>query len=159
GRLAFALGVALLLGCTDDQYTAFLASILFVIAIVLSLRDRDWRPLALAGLISVTAFGFLFVNNAPYLVSRIERGRNHAVLNRSLQEQHSYALRALNLVLPAKGHRIPALSSLAAKPAKANSTNSESGSTPLGLVGAVGLIVGIGAALAAGLGSRARRSK
>ena len=159
GRLAFALGVAVLLGCTDDQYTAFMASILVVIAIVSALRDRDWRPLALAGIISVAAFGTLFVNNAPYLVERVQRGPNHTVLDRSLSDQDYYALRPVNLVLPANGHRIAALNSLAVDTAKAKVTNSESGSTPLGLIGSVGLIVGIGAALAAGLGSRARRKE
>ncbi len=159
GRLGFALGVAVLLGCTDDQYTAFMASILVVIAILSALRDRDWRPLALAGIISVAAFGALFVNNGPFLVERAQRGPNHEVLDRSLSDQDYYALRPVNLVLPANGHRVAALNSLAAKTAKARVTNNETGGTPLGLIGSVGLIVGIGAVLASGLGSRARRKE
>ncbi len=158
GRLGFAIGVALLVGCTDDQYTAFMASILIVIAIASAARDRDWRPIALAGVISVAALGFLFVNNVPYLVVRLERGPNHAVLDRSLHDQDYYALRPVNLVLPASGHRIKALSTIAAESAKAKSTNSESGSTSLGIIGSIGLIIGIGAALAAALGTRSRRS-
>ena len=158
GRLAFALGVAVLLGCTDDQYTAFMASILVVIAIVSALRDRDWRPLALAGIVSVAAFGTLFVNNAPFLVERVERGPNHVVLDRSLHDQDYYALRPVNLVLPTNGHRIKALRSIASDASKAKSTNNETGGTPLGLIGSVGLIAGIGAALAVALGTRKRRS-
>jgi phosphoglycerol transferase len=158
GRIGFALGVGVLVGCTDDQYTMFMASILALIAIASALRDRDWRPLALAGVVSVVAFGTLFVNNAPYVIDRIENGPNHAVLSRSLYDQDYYALRPVNLVLPSTGHRISEFRTLAAKAAKAKSTNSESNSSSLGLIGSIGLIVGLGAAIAAALGARTRRS-
>ncbi len=157
GRLAFAIAVAVLLGCTDDQNTAYLASIMAVLALVLALRDRDWRPLALAAVISVVGFGVLSVNNAPYLVSRLERGPNTMVAQRSLTDQDYYALRPVNLLLPAPGHRIGALASIANTSANAQTTNNEAPGTSLGFVGAAGLLWSTGAALAVALGVRTRR--
>jgi phosphoglycerol transferase len=154
--LAFAIAVAVLLGCSDDQNTAFLASIMAVLALVLAVRDRDWRPLALAGVISIVGFGVLFVNNAPYLVGRLERGPNSMVAQRSLTDQDYYALRPVNLLLPAPGHRVGALSSIAKTSAKAQTTSNESPGTSLGFVGAAGLLWSTGAALAVALGVRAR---
>ncbi len=158
GRLGFALAVAVLIGCTDDQNSAYLASLLGVLALVIALRDRDWRPLALAAIVSVTAFGTLLVNNVPFVVARLERGPNAAVADRSLHDQDYYALRPVNLVLPAPGHRIKALADVAAKSAKAQSTNNESGSSSLGLIGSIGLIASVGSALGIALGARSRRA-
>ena len=157
GRLGCALAVAILIGCTDDQNVAYLASILGVLAIVLALRDRDWRPLALAAIVSITAFGSLFVNNVPFLLARVERGPNSSVANRGLTDQDYYALRPVDLILPAPGHRIAALSEIAATSTKGQVTNGESAGSSLGVIGSIGLIWSVGAALAMPLGVRFRR--
>ena len=154
GRLLFALVVAVVIGSTDDQNVVFLASIIMLLALIELLRDRDWRPVALAAIVSVAAFGALFLNNTPFLIARAERGPNTVVANRPLTDQDQYGLRPVNLILPTPGHRIGALNTIATKSARGQVTASETAGTSLGIIGSVGLLWSLGAALALALGRR-----
>ena len=87
----------------------------------------------------------------------VQRGPNAVVANRPLSDQDYYGLRPVELVLPAPGHRIPALRKLTDKADKGKITNSESAGTPLGTIGTIGFVWSIGAVLALGLGARARK--
>jgi phosphoglycerol transferase len=147
GRLIFAVGFGVVLGASDTQNSMFMVSILAVICVVSALRDRDWRPLALLALIACATFGSLVVNNTPYLVVRHDRGVDRAVANRTLFEQELYGLRPSRLVLPATGHRIPALRHLTAKAKASTTAGGETAGTALGIVGAIGFLFGVGALL------------
>jgi phosphoglycerol transferase len=156
GRMVFTLLVCVLMGSSDTQNAAFMVSIMGVLALVVAARDRDWRPLALLGVIGIATFGTLFANNLPFLYARHTRGANTTVANRPLSDQDRYALRPVDLVLPAPGHRIPAFAKLADKSAAGRRTNSETPGTPLGMIGTVGFVWSIGAVFALGVGSRVR---
>jgi len=156
GRIVFALIVCFVMGSSDTQNAAFMVSIMGVLALVAAARDRNWRPLALLGIIAVVTFGTLFANNLPYLYARHTRGANTTVANRPLGDQDRYALRPVDLVLPVPGHRVPALAKLADKSSQGRVTNSETPGTPLGIIGTVGFVFSLGAVLALGLGSRAK---
>lgn len=156
GRVLAAVVVAVVLGASDTQNAAFMVSFLAVFMLVNAIRDRSWRPLALLVLLSAVAMGSLMLNNVPYLLARHENGANLEAGKRILGDQDYFALRPVNLVLPAEGHRIGALASIASDSADSQSTNSETEGTPLGFVGAVGLLVSLGAVVAVALGLRRR---
>jgi phosphoglycerol transferase len=156
GRIGFAIGVAIVLGGSDTQNAMFMVAILAVVAIVHAVRDRAWRPLAIAGVIVAATLGSLVANNASFIAARLERGANTAVANRPLKDQDYYGLRPINLLLPAPGHRVEALSKLSARSARAQVTNSETPGTSLGILTSIGLVWSVGAALALGLSARRR---
>jgi len=156
GRVGFALGVGVVLGASDTQNAAFMISILAVVTVVAAIGERDWRPLLGFVVLSAVTMASLTLNNAPYFLGRAERGRNEVVAQRSIKDQDGFALRPVNLLLPAPGHRIGALADLSKESADAQATNSESGGTSLGIVGAVGLLASLGALLAMALAARRR---
>src|SRR5262249_32664568 len=147
GRLLFTLVLGLLLGMNDTQNSMFMVTIVGVICLVAALRDRDWRPVALLGLIGAATFGSLIANNLPYLLLRHERGADTAVANRTLYEQEVYGLRPSRLILPAANHRIGVLRRLTSKARTSVPVGDESAGTALGFVGAIGFLFGIGALL------------
>ena len=153
GRLVSALLIAAVLGSSDTQYAAFFAALMACLAIVLVLRDRDWRPVALFAIVVGATFGVLLVNNIPYLAARIERGPNEAATSRELSDQDQYALRPVDLVLPVRFHRVGVLADLAEKAVPGRLTNSEVPGTPLGTIGTVGFVASLGVLVVAGLGS------
>jgi phosphoglycerol transferase len=154
GRLVAALVIAVVLGSSDTQYAAFFAALMAVLALVLALRDRDWRPVALFGILVGATFGMLLVNNIPYVAARIERGPNDAAASRDLSDQDQYALRPVDLVLPVRFHRVGVLADLAEKAVPGRLTNGEVSGTPLGTIGTVGFVASLGALVVAGLGTR-----
>jgi phosphoglycerol transferase len=154
GRLVAALVIAVVLGSSDTYYAAFFAALMACLALVLLVRDRDWRPFALFAIVVGATFGALFVNNIPYVAARIERGPNEVAASRDLTDQDQYALRPVDLVLPVRFHRIGVLADLAERAVPGRLTNSEVPGTPLGTIGTVGFVVSLGALVVAGLGSR-----
>jgi phosphoglycerol transferase len=156
GRVLTALLVGVLVGCSDTQNAAFLVSIFGVFALVSAARDRTWRPLALLALVGAATFGTLILNNSPFIYARLDRGANHEVANRPLNDQDRYGLRPVALVLPAPGHRIGPLRDLTDRAERGRVGNSESPGTPLGTLGTIGFVWSIGVVLAVGLGWRKR---
>jgi phosphoglycerol transferase len=159
GRILTVVIFCAIVGASDTQNAAFLVTILTVIAVVAAARDRDWRPLALLAIVGAATFGSLLVNNVPFVMSRVERGPNTVAANRPLSDQDYYALRPLDLILPAPGHRVKALAKLEVKGDQGKTTNNEAGGTPLGTFGTIGFLWSIGAVLALGLGMRARNAE
>ena len=156
GRVWTAVVVCVVLGASDTQNAAFMASFLVVLAVVNAIRDRDWRPIAIFALLTAIALGTLALDNMPYLLARHELGPNPRTATRYLSDQDLYALRPVNLLLPAPGHRVPFLAHLAAKSARNQATNGETEGTSLGVVGSVGLLLSLGAVIASALGARRR---
>ncbi|MCZ7528820.1 MAG: hypothetical protein M5U14_22055 [Acidimicrobiia bacterium] len=142
GRFGFALAVCGLLGMSDTQNAAFFVVLLVLSAVVLGVAHRDLRPIALAGLLALVVGAVLVVNNVPYLVERIDRGKNPEVADRQLIEGEIFALRPAKLVLPVERHRVPALRSLTDR-ALAGMQSPGEGGEALGLVGAAGLLGGL----------------
>jgi hypothetical protein len=157
GRILTIVIFCAVIGASDTQNAAFLLSILAIVAVVEMFRNKDWRPIALLAIVGAATLGSLIVNNVPFVMSRIERGPNTVAANRPLSDQDYYALRPLDLILPAPGHRINALSKIEVKGDQGKITNNEAGGTPLGTFGAIGFLWSIGAVLALGLGMRARK--
>ncbi len=159
GRILTIVIFCVIVGASDTQNSAFLVSILAVVAIIEMFRNKDWRPIALLAIVGAATFGSLLVNNTPFVLSRIERGPNTVAAQRPLTDQDRYALRPLDLILPAPGHRINALSNFNAKGDDGKITSNESGGTPLGTFGTIGFLWSLGAVLALGLGMRARKDE
>jgi phosphoglycerol transferase len=157
GRVLTVVVFCAVIGASDTQNAAFLITILTVVAVVEMFRNKDWRPIALLAIVGAATFGSLLVNNVPFALSRVERGPNTVAAKRPLSDQDYYALRPLDLILPAPGHRINALSKIEAKGDQGKTTNNESGGTPLGTFGTIGFLWSLGAVLALGLGMRARK--
>ena len=156
GRLATAAVVCAILGASDTQNAAFMAAFLAVFAVINTIRDRSIRPLVLFAGLSVIAMGAVALNNVPYLLNTYERGGNGQVATRQLDEQDAFALRPVNLILPAPGHRIGILAELADNSARSQITDNETKGTSLGVVGSIGLLVSLAAVATNALGARRR---
>jgi hypothetical protein len=57
GRVAFALGVGLVLGASDTQNAVFMVSILAVVTVLATISARDWRPLLIFVMFSAVTMG------------------------------------------------------------------------------------------------------
>ena len=73
GRVVVAIVIAVIVASSDTQNAAFFAALMFGVAIVEAVRFRDWRPLALLGIVVTVLFGVLLVNNAPTLLAERTR--------------------------------------------------------------------------------------
>lgn len=156
GRIGTAIGAVVMLASSDTQNAAYLVTFLAAIALVHTVRDRTWRPLALVAVLGAITLGTLLVNNAPYLWMRHQHGPNPEVAARTLDQQDAFALRPSLLLLPAQGHRIPAFAELTDRATAAATNDGEGDGTALGLVGSVGLLASLGAVGVTALGGRVR---
>ncbi len=156
GRVGTAIAVVVILSSSDTQNAAYLITLLAVVAIIHSVRDRTWRPLAIVAVLGAITLGTLLVNNSPYLWSRHQRGPNPEVATRGLRDQDTFALRPATLLLPAPGHRIGAFADLTERATEGATTDGESRGTALGIIGSVGLLLSLGAVAAGALGTRPR---
>jgi phosphoglycerol transferase len=151
-RVAFVLASAALLGSSDTQHALYAALVLLPAALLVTVRDRDLRPLTLAFAFSLIAGVALLANNLPYLRARAERGPNHAVLIRNPSAQETYGLRLAKLVLPVEDHRVDVLAEITAAAGRWTPPAPGEAGQALGAVGTLGFLIGLAAVGAAALG-------
>jgi phosphoglycerol transferase len=105
-----------------------------------------------AFLVGVTAVSFL-IDLSPTFLYRLEHGRNPSpllVTNHPWQDGEAFGLTLTQMLLPADGHRVPALRAVRDKFYASTPLRSERGAMALGSVGSVGLLVLLGAVAGCG---------
>jgi len=146
GRVGATVAVAAALGIIETMAIAFVLVALGVGAVLVTLRDRDPGVLAAAGVAgAVTALTFV-IALAPNLWYWSEHGTNETAGRRLPVGQEAYGLKVSRLVLPIRQHRLARLASLTEDATRHTPVESEGGQE-LGVVGAVGFIVGLYGAL------------
>jgi phosphoglycerol transferase len=158
GRSLVTLLLCLLIAFSAGVYYVVFTGMLLVAATVLIfITQRDVRMLVQGTVLLVAIFGFLVLDSLPYLMYELENGPNLEVAQRGAQESDKYGLRLAQLVLPAPGHQIDALSNLAERyyenPKQAQS---EGPGQALGFVTALGFVWLLLVALASCLSPRWR---
>lgn len=93
-------------------------------------------------LIVVVLVAGVLVNVAPTFIGRLEFGANLEVAQRSPMESEVYGFKLMQLVLPRANHRIPQLSKYTDFYKSTFPLVNENSTSSLGVVGAVGLLLG-----------------
>ncbi len=141
-----ALAAAVLLAGTGMYYAAFSVALLVGGGALGSIASREWRPLASGAALSAVIFTGLGIAAIPNIVYRfVDRGTT-AVEGRGYAASEFFGLKIVNLLLPSGNHRLQALGALRAK--TTDSFIPGEGSEALGIVGAIGLVIIVVAALA-----------
>ncbi len=145
-RRLFPLFLCVLIGASGVYYALFTALLVVVAGIVACVRSRKLvavlPAVVLIGVIALT----VLVNVAPTAVYKLRHGPNQSAVKRNPSEAQAYGLRIDGLLMPAKGHRIPALRDAQKAyfawlggaldaPAQENATEA------LGFLGAIGFLV------------------
>ncbi|MEO7442970.1 MAG: hypothetical protein ABIW46_05485, partial [Acidimicrobiales bacterium] len=104
-RWAVRVGLVAVVASAGSYYAPF-TMVLVVVAGGISVLAGDrralWRALAVIGLLAAV----LAANNAPTLLYQRRHGPNPAVADRAEGESDLYALRIIDLFLPARAHRL-----------------------------------------------------
>ena len=140
--------LAIVVASAGSYYAPFTV-LLLIVAAGLSVLSGDRRAAPRAGGV-IAIIGVMFLLNvSPTILYRISHGTNTKVSNRAPGESDRFGLHIVDMLLPAAGHRVPALADLKARLDSWFPTSPifPSPSQPLGVVGATGLVLSLGAAL------------
>jgi phosphoglycerol transferase len=152
-RSVIALVICALVASTGPYYAFFTGCLVTLAGFWASLRKQTLRNVvagtALAGALALG----LGVNGLPTIIYRTQHGSNPLVAVRNASEAEFYGMKIVQLVLPADGHRIPALRRLKQKYNSSAPLLGENSSTALGATGTVGFLALLALAL---LGTRPR---
>jgi phosphoglycerol transferase len=156
GRPAAAVAICVLVAVTGVYFAFFTGILLVVGGAWASLVRRTWRNtlagVALAGIIILG----LTAGTLPTLVDWSKHGRNPHVAVRHHAESEFYGMKVAQLLLPATGHRVPALRHLKERYDASAPSNVESAVTSLGAVASTGFLALLGLILLGSRGSRPR---
>jgi phosphoglycerol transferase len=131
-----ALVILIIVGTTGFYYAVFTGLFLVATLVFRLIGERD-RTATLSTLFLCTVLGLtLLAGLAPTFIYQATHGANDIAVNRLYQDVEFYALRPLQMLLPAHDHR---LTPLRAPMAKALTPGQEFQS--LGLVAAIGLVM------------------
>ena len=137
-----ALGIAV--GAGGVYYAFFGVLLIAAAGAVNAISQRSWRgasrALVVIGIIAAT----VMANLAPTALYWRAHGPNSDVANRSPVEAEYYALKPIQLFLPQRAHRLPALRSIADRYLAVAPLVNENATAALGVVGAAGLLLLIG---------------
>jgi phosphoglycerol transferase len=112
-RSVVTLTLCLFLAVSGGPYYAVFTGLLLLAAMVLMfVIQRDGRALVQGSVLLVAIFGFLMLDGLPCLMYWFANGPNPAIL-RGWQDSEKYSLDLAQLVIPAPGHQVDALSNLA----------------------------------------------
>lgn len=143
-------GVLAVLIASTGSYIALFTMILVVVAAGLSLlADGDRGALVRAGVVVGLLGTVLALNLMPTMLYRRAHGTNAQVSVRAPGESDTFALHVVDLFLPARDHRVPALAGLKEELDSWWPTSPifPAPHVPLGLAGAAGLALSLAAAL------------
>lgn len=136
------LSAGLLVAASFGVYNALFGVIVLLAAGMMgSIRQRAFRPVALAGgCAAVIALG-VALNVAPNVVHRMAQGTNPEATSRLPMESEVYALKLVQLVAPRPMHRQPQLAAFTEQYGQTFPlVNDENQSAALGVIGTAGLL-------------------
>jgi phosphoglycerol transferase len=153
GRTLLTLALAALIGSAGSYYAVFTIVLLGAAAGLQSARGRSLRPALPAAAVAVVIVGALGLNLLPNVMYRSAHGLNTRVAQRTPEESERYGLKVASLLLPSTDHRVAPLASLSARYRRGSDVPSEDGQS-LGIIGALGLLWLLSAALISIAGGR-----
>jgi phosphoglycerol transferase len=155
-RRAYALlAVVVLIAVSETMTTFFTVTVLVLAGVLVAVRDRSPAVLVPVGVV-VAALGMVYaLALVPNLVYWAGHGRNAQAVQRLPIDQENYGLRPSQLFLPIENHRVSALRDLQVQANDRSPVPSEGGQE-LGVLGALGLLVVLGALVTRGIPYRAR---
>jgi phosphoglycerol transferase len=145
-----ALICGLVIGMTGAYYAVFAGLIMATTGILVFLADRDWRRLVSTGLVAGVIGAAFVMSLAPTIAFRVANGPNNQAAVRSYSDIERYALKPVHMILPISFHRVELLREPMAT-AVTGVPGTEAGQN-LGLVGAIGLVLLMGAGLSSLVG-------
>jgi phosphoglycerol transferase len=134
-----AVIIGALTGTAGVYYACFGCWLFLAAGLAASLERRGWRAMAAATAIVLVVASGLIIALSPGLVHIWRDGRNPEAVQRLPQESEIYGLRLIQLLLPAPGHRLPALAHLRERYDATAPFVNENSCSSLGLVGTIGL--------------------
>jgi phosphoglycerol transferase len=144
-----ALAICFLVGLDFPYYPVFAGFFIVAAGCLTAGRERDTLPLWRAGGLALVVAVGLAVNLAPNIVYRIQNGKNrstdHVGLSRPWTDTEEYALKPVQLFLPAPAHPVKLLSAARDRYYKHTRMISENDSISVGLCASVGLFVALSA--------------
>jgi hypothetical protein len=153
-KIAAALVLCVVIGMAETMMIAFTLTAFAATCLIVALRDQSVAQ-ALAGALTVLVIGGTFaVALLPNLWYWHEHGTNSVAGHRIIAEQEMYGLRISQMLLPTDRHRLEAARDLTARTNDRSVLATDERGQALGLIGAVGFVVAIGALLSRGLPRR-----
>lgn len=134
-RLIIAVAAVVVLGGNSGYYAAFSGFTIVAAGLLAQARRRSWRTALTGIVVAAGVLSVLAANLAPELLWRARYGVDHAVAQRTVAENDTYALRLTRLLLPGPDHRIGFLASLGRR------TVGGEGGESTGLAAALGLLL------------------
>ena len=145
GFVAAAVVLVVVIASWETMMIAFGASVLAALGIIVALRQRDWLPLASAGVVVAGLFAVFALQTAPSFLHWANEGTNDEGVRRLAIESEYYGLKLSRVLLPEFNHRSSTLGEYGRRAIDQSPVPSENGQS-LGLIGAAGFVAaGIGA--------------
>lgn len=132
---------AVVLASVSIYYGFFAIVVIAAVGCLESVRTMLWRHAASAMLFCALVAVCLMGNLAPSLLNSMEQGANRQAIQRNVQEIDIYALRPIQLLMPPKEHRLPALSEIGRKYEASALYVNENRTSYLGIVGSMGFVL------------------
>jgi phosphoglycerol transferase len=155
-RVGIAAGLCVIVALTETMTVAFMLTALVTASARISLRDRSVVQLVVGLAVAALVAGVLVLALSPSLLNNFENGGNQVAGHRWVGEQEQYGLRISQMVLPSAHHRLQAARDITDTTNDAAPLSGSEDGQSLGVIGAVGLIVMLGAVLVRGVPRKSR---
>jgi hypothetical protein len=147
GRTIAAIVICAVTSSSGLYYAFFTCFLLVAGGLWASIRRRaSANAVAGVALTGIIVAG-VAANGLPTLLYRAQHGPNPEVAERHAFESELFALKPVQLLLPADDHRVPALARFKQRYLATSPNLGEGGSSSLGVMGSIGFIVLLGSIL------------
>lgn len=115
-------------------YTFFFCYLLLAMTLLDALSRRSVKPLKLGGMYLLVTCTTLFANLSPTWIRWLTDSETHAKISRLPSDTEVFALKLVQMLLPAAGHRLPAFANLAQRYKQSAPFVNENADASLGIV-------------------------
>jgi len=140
-KIGLAIGVCILVGCTNIYYSMFFCILLAFATAVALLRRPRVATLVVGVVLSGAVVLSVGCNLIPARIFDMRYGPDPEAVARNFEASEIYALKLDQMLLPATGHRIPILARLKAKYNATAPLVNENDFASLGMVLSAGFVV------------------
>ncbi len=149
----FAVVVAALTAAAGAYYAFFSCALFAFAGVYGAVAARSWKPAAAVAVVVAVVVAGGVIGHVPTILYHADAGRNSEPTRRMSEAAEEYGLKLAQLVLPIPGHRVIAAAAIRSSyDSPGRPVQTENGSSTLGLVGTVGLVVLVAALLLPGAG-------
>ncbi|TCO42764.1 hypothetical protein [Dokdonella fugitiva] len=138
--------LAIAVAAGTGVYYAWFGLLFIVFAAALgAAQSRRWQPLRVGAAFAATIVAVIALSLLPNALYHASEGANAAVAARQAFESEMYGLRITQLLFPTPGHRIAVLDAFMADYKDSVQYVNENSAAALGIVGAIGFMIALGA--------------